>query len=486
MRDTRIQRLTASPVLVGALTTLIVIVAVFLAYNANNGLPFVPTYRISVVVPDTASLVEGNDVRVGGLQVGTVETITPDLVTDPQTGNKVYAAKIDLKLDRSVDPLPENSTFVIRSKSALGLKFLQLTPGDSKHGLTEGATLGGREALAAAKPEPVEIDQLFNTFDTPTRAAIQQNLLEFGNTIAGRGPSLNLAIGELRPLVERLVPVMRNLSSPQTDLAGFFNGLSQAAAETAPVAETQAKGFVVLDTTFSALAAISDPYIKDSITKGAQAEAVALDTLPRIRPFLRHSAALFTDLQPAARALASSSPILASAFRVGIPTLNASPALNAQLPPTAAALLRFSRDVRVNQGIESLNGTFDILDPTLSFITPSQTVCHYPSALLRNAQETVSLGDGIGTWLRSITVIQKSGFGKKLQPNSEYGPSSAPANGPQIANHVHFNPYPNTAAPGQPRECESGNEPYIKGKTLIGNVPGNQGTLTDQNDVGVP
>ena len=34
--------IVANPVLVGAVTTLVVIVAVFLAYNANNGLPFVP------------------------------------------------------------------------------------------------------------------------------------------------------------------------------------------------------------------------------------------------------------------------------------------------------------------------------------------------------------------------------------------------------------------------------------------------------------
>ena len=38
----------ASPTMVGAITTLIVVVAVFLAYNANNGLPFVPVYRVSV------------------------------------------------------------------------------------------------------------------------------------------------------------------------------------------------------------------------------------------------------------------------------------------------------------------------------------------------------------------------------------------------------------------------------------------------------
>ena len=44
--------LAASPTMVGAVTTLIVIVAVFLAYNANSGLPFVPVYRVSVEVPE--------------------------------------------------------------------------------------------------------------------------------------------------------------------------------------------------------------------------------------------------------------------------------------------------------------------------------------------------------------------------------------------------------------------------------------------------
>ena len=45
---------------------------------------------------------------------------------------------------------------------------------------------------------------------------------------------------------------------------------------------------------------------------------------------------------------------------------------------------------------------------------------------------------------------------------------------------LHFNPYPNTAAPGQnPIECEAGNEPYIVGEQVIGNMPGDQGIVTD-------
>ena len=84
----------------------------------------------------------------------------------------------------------------------------------------------------------------------------------------------------------------------------------------------------------------------------------------------------------------------------------------------------------------------------------------------------LSEGDSNGTWQRFIIIPTPQG------PNSESGPSSAPADGPTDANHLHANPYPNSAAPGQEKECEGGNEPYLVGKTVIGNVPGNQGLTT--------
>ena len=49
--------LVASPVLVGAVTVLISIIAVFIAYNANAGLPFVPTYDLHAEIPSGAKLV---------------------------------------------------------------------------------------------------------------------------------------------------------------------------------------------------------------------------------------------------------------------------------------------------------------------------------------------------------------------------------------------------------------------------------------------
>ena len=66
-----------------------------------------------------------------------------------------------------------------------------------------------------------------------------------------------------------------------------------------------------------------------------------------------------------------------------------------------------------------------------------------------------------------------------LAQGSEIGPASAPANGQGgfAMNFLHYNPYPNTASPGQTRECEAGNEGFPGGVT-IGNVPGNQGIHT--------
>ena len=52
--------------LIGAATVLVILVAVFLSYNANKGLPFVPTYQLNAEVPSAAQLVVGNDVKIGG------------------------------------------------------------------------------------------------------------------------------------------------------------------------------------------------------------------------------------------------------------------------------------------------------------------------------------------------------------------------------------------------------------------------------------
>jgi virulence factor Mce-like protein len=460
--------IAANPVLIGAATTLVVIVAVFLAYNANSGLPFVPTYELKTRVPNAANLVKGNDVRIGGTRVGAVTDITP--VTDKKTG--AVSAQLTLKLETTVKPLPVDSTVLIRPRSALGLKYVQITKGTSSRGFEDGATV----PLRNARPEPVEIDQVIGTFDDKTRAASQSNLTEFGNAFAGRGSDLNRAVEQLNPLLTNLVPVMQNLSDPRTQLRRFTTALGRTARIVAPSAVTQAELFGNLDVTFRALANVARPFLQDSISGGPPALDEAIKDFPQQRPFLANSEALFRELRPGVRALRTSAPVLADALEIGTPTLRRSVAFNNRLKPTFQALQRFAEDPLVTLGVRDLQSTATLLAPTIAHLAPVQTVCNYATLWFRNVSSLLSVGDANGTTQRFIIIATPQG------PNNEGGPSSAPANGGvpgKQDNYLHTNPYPNTASPGQPKECEAGNEPFAVGKQVIGNTPGTQPAKTE-------
>ena len=457
--------IAGNPVLIGAATVLVVLVAVFLAYNANQGLPFVPTYELKAEVPSAANLVKGNDVRIGGSRVGFVSDIEAK-----RLDNGATIAVVTLTMERSVSPLPEDSTLIIRPRSALGLKYVEITRGTDSNGFADGATI----PIAQATPTPVEFDEVLSMFDDETRAAAAANTTGFGDAFAGRGESINTAIGAFRPLLRDVVPVMQNLAAPETNLRRFFDSLGRTAAIVAPAAESQAELFVNLDTTFRALREVARPYIQDSITGGVPALEAAIRSFPIQRPFLQNTQGLFRELRPGAAALRTSAPTIADALEEGAKVLPRTPPFNRRLADLLEELQRFAEDPMVPRGLRATTTLLQELNPTLAYLTPAQTKCNYMALWFRNVSSLLSEGDRNGTWQRFIIIPTPQG------PNNEGGPSSAPANGPTEANHLHTNPYPNTASPGQPKECEAGNEPYLAGRTVLGNVAGTQAGSTEK------
>ncbi len=458
--------IAGNPVLIGAATVLVILVAMFLSYNANAGLPFVPSYSLKLQAPSAANLVKGNEVRIGGTRVGAVDSITAQRQED---GSSV--AVVGLKLERAVDPLPKDSTVIIRPKSALGLKYVEITRGTSDEGYDDGDTI----PTSASTPTPVEFDEFIGMFDEATRPAMQENLRGFGDAFAGRGSSINAALGVLPSLLRDIQPVARNLSDPDTQLKRFFDELGDAASIVAPVATAQAELFVNLDTTFTALDEVARPYIQDSITEGRPALDAAIRSFPVQRPFLRNSEGLFRELKPGAAALRTAAPDLADTFDQGQRTLRRSPAFNRRLASLLQELQRFANDPVAPRGVKDLAETLEVLNPTLQNLAPAQLQCNYITLWFRNVSSLLSEGDVHGTWQRFIIIATPAG------PNNEGTPSSAPANGgtPTRDNYLHSNPYPNTASPGQPKECESGNEPFLTGRQVIGNVPGRQPSVTE-------
>jgi virulence factor Mce-like protein len=451
-------------VLIGAATVLVVIVAVFLAYNANNGLPFVPTYQVWVQLPDASNLVTGNEVRIGGDRVGIMDKIEPVAHRDGSV-----TAKVHVKLQTDVKPLPVDSTILVRPRSTLGLKYIEITRGSSSRGLSEGGTLPLRQAT----PRPVEFDDFFNMFDEPTRAANQVNLREFGDTLAGRGTSINEAIVALDPLTKHAIPALKTLADPRTDLGGFFRALEQTASAVAPVAEQQGQLFRNLAITFDAFANVAYPYLQDTISGGPAALDTAIRSFPIERPLLANTAAFFRDLQPGAEALRTSGPALAEAFTVGTTQIRRAATLNNELALTLRSLQDFAEDPQVPLGLHGLRRTVEELTPIVNHLAGSQINCNYLGVFLYNVASIQSDGDTAhqGTWTRIFPV------GAPIGPNSEVGPASAPANGDSTvgirsSNHLHSNPYPRVGAKGQNGICMAGNEFYVPGQTVIGNPAG--------------
>ena len=456
--------IAGNPVLIGAATTLVVLVAIFLSYNANAGLPFVPTYVVKVEAPSAANLVTGNEVRIGGSRVGSVSEITTRRRDD---GTSV--AVLGLKLERAVSPLPKDSTVIIRPKSALGLKYVEITRGKSSDGYADGDTI----PVSASKPTEIEFDEFVNMFDDQTRAAMQKNLEGFGDALAGRGDDINIALGVFPALLRDIIPVAENLSSPSTQLKRFFSELGDAARIVAPAAETQGELFVNLDTTFTALNEVARPFIQESIVEGRPTLDAGIRSFPVQRPFLRNTEGLFHELRPGVRSLRTAAPDLASAFVVGQRTLKRTPPFNRRLASLLTELQTFANDPVAPRGVKRLSEALTVLNPTLQSLAPTQITCNYVTLWFRNVSSLLSEGDTHGTWQRFNIIATPTG------PNNEGGPSSAPASGPGEDNYLHTNPYPNTAAPGQPKECEAGNETFIKGEKVIGNVPGTQPAKTE-------
>ena len=472
--------LAGSPLLIGALTVLIAMVAVYISYNANNGLPFTPTYNIKVELPESSGLQSGNEVRLSGKRIGVVSGLVPH--QDPATGRVTAIAS--LRLEKKVQPLPADTHTLVESVSTIGLKYLELTRGHARASIAPGQTIPVSQSR-----EPVQIQDFFNIFDRPTRIAIQKNTNTFGDTYAGRGRGLNQTIATLRPLVKNATPVLHNLASPQTGLHEFFVALDKAASEVAPVAEQQAAFFDFADTLFAAWAKAA-PSLERTIEGGPAALRQATYSLPHSGPFVEKATEFVKLLRPSASLLRTAAGRLGHALEVGAVNLRAATALNEDLPDALRGFGEFSEDPVVTLGLEEFTKTVLLGNPLLAGLTPAQTTCNYVTLALRNITNLLSENNGVGTMARAVPILSPSG------PNNEGLPASAVANGPSVEhelnpanpnvlgplidnNHLHYTPYPNVAGPGQPKECEAGNQVYQVGKTVIGPTSTTLGTLHD-------
>ena len=444
--------LAGSPTLVGAVTILCAVVAIGLSYNANNGLPFTPTYDVTVQVPDAAGLVPGNEVRIGGKRVGVIEEIN---AAEPEGDETEPVSELEVALIKALDPLPADSTVTVRPRSPLGLKYLELNPGRSEEGIEAGTKM----PLAAAQPI-VELDEVINAFDSSSRRALREVLDGVAPGFAGRGADVNLLLADAPALLRGAERVARNVSAPSTGLGRLVVSADRLSGELASVSAEGGSALERADVTAGALDA-AGAALGEAIAETPPTQTVALSALREARPRLTHPAALARDHRPGVRLLPRAAQELDRALDEGVPVLRRAVGLAAGLEDTLTAVAELSEDPATTDMLERLLRVLVTSKPSLEYIVPFQTRCNYLGLWTRNVPNTISEGDASGTWFRTLVVSDKV---------NEALSSAEPA--PDL----HVNPYPHW---GENGECEAGREPWLPGQR-IGNVPGDQGASTER------
>jgi virulence factor Mce-like protein len=440
----------ANPVLVGAVTLLVTLVAVFLAYNANNGLPFVPTTTLKVRLANGASLVKGNEVRSGGYRVGVIQAMEPVELADGRVG-----AELTLKLDRKLGGIPRDSAAVVRARSALGLKYLDLQEGKSRDTYQDG------DMLPADQTEvPVDLDRVFEMFDEKTREGARKNLGGFGDSFASRGDDLGRTIEELPALFGHLEPVMRNLADPGTELDEFFAELGDAARVVAPIAETQSRLFTTMADTFEAIGR-DEQALKDFISKGPPTLDVGIDSFQAQRPFLTAFADFSDEFRGAARELRGALPVVNRAIRRGIGPQQRVVAMNRDLAATLTSLREVAEPPATHAALRGLTATADTLNPQLRFYGPFVTVCNYWNYFWTFASEHFAEDDITGESQRALA----NSTGRQDDSLSSMG-ANAPANGQGVqegaAQYQQGQDFPLAVNAQGQADCEAGQRGYLK------------------------
>jgi phospholipid/cholesterol/gamma-HCH transport system substrate-binding protein len=209
-----------------------VIGLVALALSIYHGVPWINYKTIYATVPETGDLLPHDPVRIAGVQVGQVSSVSLN----------GQAARLQLQIDPGTR-LPPGTTFALRADGLLGSRFVQLIPGHGAGALPSGATLrGSGDSLTYGVPDALAV------FDAQTRGRLGQMISGLGQGLLGRGSALNGTIhqiateslaaqqlvsglvgpGRLSRLVPSLQKLMGPLSAARSDIGAMLAPASTA------------------------------------------------------------------------------------------------------------------------------------------------------------------------------------------------------------------------------------------------------------------
>ena len=194
---------------VAALALAVVIVAVVVLGGSGG-----KTYYIDF--QNAGQLVKGDDVQVGGRRIGSVKGIS--------LTNK-NLARIKVTIEDPYVPLHQGTTAIVRATSLSGIanRYIALTPGpNSNRALPDGARIGADSTTSI-----VDLDQLFNALNPPTRRALQEFIQGSATQYQGKGPQANQSSKYFGPALSSTDQVIQQVLRDQGAFTNFLANSSK-------------------------------------------------------------------------------------------------------------------------------------------------------------------------------------------------------------------------------------------------------------------
>jgi ABC-type transporter Mla subunit MlaD len=276
-----------------------VIAVVLLALSAggSNG-----SYTVRAIFDDAANIISGENVKIDGVKVGTVGSVTPT----PQA-----KAAVILNIDTpGFKDFRADASCTIRPQALIGEKFVDCIPTQPR---VEGTPLppplrvipsgqegaGDRLLPVENTHSPVDADLLGDISRLPERQRLTIILNELGAGLAGRGSDLHEVIIRADPALQELDRVLAILAGENKVLAKLAVDSDKALAPFAAVRQRVADYIVQSNTVAKATAAH-----RGALARNLQLFPPFLEQLgpsmERLGRFAEETTPVFTDLGIAA------------------------------------------------------------------------------------------------------------------------------------------------------------------------------------------
>ena len=365
-----------------AVIAAVVLVAVLL-FGGGSG------YTVSADFLNAGQLVNGNPVQTGGTPIGSVKGI--DITDEGQ-------AVIEFSVDDDHSPLPEGTHATIRqfSQSGIANRYIDLTfpPEAQSQGRTidDGGRIGVDNTTTA-----VDLDELFNTLDPPTRKALQGFFKGQARQFSGMGKEANVGFQYLNPALSTSSRFFNELTRDTPVLERFLVDSSSLVTALAEKRDDLSSLISQLSTTTTAL---------------ASQKAALADSITELPPFMRRANTTFVNLRAA---LDDVDPLVEASKPVARelgPFLEDARALVADAKPTV-------RDLRIT--IDRPGKDNDLINLLDSFPKLAEVAVVRKQRTAAPGGRAVDVGDTQGSLVESTEAFENAApeiaFGRPYTPD---------------------------------------------------------------------